>query len=59
MSKTGAIMKREYWVKSIVSKVESNAGEEKKRDKHIFCAILSRIVHLESQGTIAMFVAFL
>jgi len=33
--------------------------ESPKRDKNIFCAILSSIVHFEFQGTVAMSVAFL
>lgn len=47
-------------VLSKVSKVESNAGEKKtQKDKNVFHSILSGIVHLESQGTVAMFVVFL
>lgn len=58
MAKIRIFMKRRHQIKSILSKVGSNAGEQK-RDKNLFCAILSRIVHLESQGTVAMFSAFL
>lgn len=47
MAKIRIIVKRRHQIKSILSKVGSNAGE-KKRDKNLFCAILSRIVHLEN-----------
>lgn len=55
MAKTRIVMKRRHQVKIILSQVESNAGELKKRDKNLFSGILSRIVHLECQGTVAAF----
>lgn len=54
VAKTRIIMERRHQVKSILS----NAGEQKKKDRNLFHTILSRIVHLQSQGTVAMFAAF-